>query len=72
MRRAKSFTPSSRMLRPGAALVLALVVCVLSGCAGTVRLVLPGEYDLILRLPARSYTSLLLEGDAMTVSGVGG
>jgi|WetSurMetagenome_2_1015567.scaffolds.fasta_scaffold22809_3 hypothetical protein len=36
----------------------------------TIRIVLPGEYDLSLRLPARSYTSLLLEGDAIAVSGI--
>ena len=37
----------------------------------TVRLTIPGEYDVVLTLPARSYTSLLLEGESITVSGVG-
>jgi hypothetical protein len=38
----------------------------------TVRLVLPGAYDLSLTIPARSYTSLLLEGETITVSEIGG
>lgn len=37
----------------------------------TVRLAMPGEYDLVLRLPARSYTTLLLNGDDVKVSGIG-
>lgn len=39
--------------------------------AHTVRVVVSGEYDLVLRLPPRSYTSLLLEGESVTVSGIG-
>ena len=38
----------------------------------TVRLVLPGEYDVLLTLPARGYTSLLLDGAGITISGVAG
>ncbi len=38
----------------------------------TVRVVISGEYDLVLRLPPRSYTSLLLEADSVTVRGIGG
>jgi hypothetical protein len=34
--------------------------------------VISGEYDLVLRLPPRSYTSLLLEADSVTVRGIGG
>jgi hypothetical protein len=37
----------------------------------TIRLVAAGEFDLTLRLPARSYTSLLLNRDGVMVTGVG-
>jgi hypothetical protein len=37
----------------------------------TIRLVRSGEFDLVLRLPPRSYTSLLLRGDEILVSGIG-
>jgi hypothetical protein len=37
----------------------------------TVRVALPGELDLTLRLPHRSYTSILVAGDNITVSGIG-
>ncbi len=37
-----------------------------------VRIVVPGELDLVIRLPARSYTSLILEGGQIVVSGIGG
>jgi polyphosphate kinase len=38
----------------------------------TVRLAVPGAYDLVVRLPAASYISFLLSGDEVTVSGVSG
>jgi hypothetical protein len=37
----------------------------------TIRLVRVGEFDLVLRLPARSYTSVLLNRDGVLVAGVG-
>jgi hypothetical protein len=37
----------------------------------TVRVTLPGQLDLAFRLPRRSYTSLLIEEDDITVSGIG-
>lgn len=37
----------------------------------TIRLVLAGEFDLTLRLPARSYTGLILNQDGVMVTGVG-
>ena len=37
----------------------------------TIRLVAAGEFDLTFRLPARSYTSLLLNRDGVMVTGVG-
>jgi len=37
-----------------------------------VRVILPGQGDLILRLPARSYTSLIWDGESVLVSGIGG
>ncbi len=37
----------------------------------TIRLVRAGEFDLALRLPARSYTSVLLNQEGVLVTGVG-
>ena len=37
----------------------------------TVRVILPGQFDLILRLPQRSYTSLIVDEKGITVSGIG-
>jgi hypothetical protein len=37
----------------------------------TVRITLPGELDLTIVLPRRSYTSLLIEGEEVLVSGIG-
>jgi hypothetical protein len=37
----------------------------------TIRLVRSGEFDLVLRLPERSYTSLLVKQDGILVTGVG-
>jgi hypothetical protein len=37
----------------------------------TIRLMLAGEFDFTLRLPARSYTSLTVDGDGVMVAGVG-
>jgi len=37
----------------------------------TIRLRMGGEFDLTLRLPARSYTSLLVQQDEVLVTGVG-
>lgn len=36
-----------------------------------VKVTLPGQFDLTLRLPRRSYTSLLIEENNITVSGIG-
>jgi hypothetical protein len=40
--------------------------------ARTVRLTVEGDLDLVVTLPARSYTSLLLDGDDVLVSCIGG
>ena len=40
--------------------------------ARTVRLTVEGDLDLVVTLPARSYTSLLLHGDDVVVSCIGG
>lgn len=41
------------------------------GSEQTIRVVLPGELDLTLNLPGRSYTSLVIEGGEVLVSGIG-
>jgi len=37
----------------------------------TVRIILSGQFDLIIRLPRRSYTSLIVDEKSITVSGIG-
>jgi hypothetical protein len=37
----------------------------------TVRVTLPGQLDLTVRLPRHSYTSLLLDENGISVSGIG-
>jgi hypothetical protein len=37
----------------------------------TVRIVLPGQFDLKLRLPRRSYTALIVDENGITISGIG-
>lgn len=37
----------------------------------TVRITLPGQFDLTIRLPRRSYTSLIVDEKGITVSGIG-
>jgi hypothetical protein len=41
------------------------------GNEATVRIVLPGQFDLVLRLPRRSYTSLVIDEKGIMVSGIG-
>jgi hypothetical protein len=42
------------------------------GQAQTVRLILDGEADVALRLPPRSYTSLVVDDQQVRISGIGG
>jgi hypothetical protein len=37
----------------------------------TVQVLLPGQLDLIIRLPRRSYTSLIVDEKSITISGIG-
>jgi hypothetical protein len=37
----------------------------------TVRIILSGQFDLIIRLPRRDYTSLIIDEKSITVSGIG-
>ena len=43
-----------------------------AGQTQNVRLILDGEVDVVLRLPPRSCTSLIVKGDEVRVSGIGG
>ena len=43
-----------------------------AGAEHSARLKLTGQLDLTLRLPARSYTSLIVDDQGVTVSGIGG
>jgi hypothetical protein len=37
----------------------------------TVRIMLPGQFDLTVRLPRRSYTSLIVDEKQIMVAGIG-
>jgi hypothetical protein len=42
-----------------------------ASAAHAVRVRLPGQFDLTVNLPSRSYTSLVVDGKGVTVSGIG-